>query len=146
MRTIKYIGVHCTATAPNVPVQNIKDYWKNKKGWKYPGYHYIIKANGQIIQLLDERKIANGVKGFNEESIHIGYIGGKDKNGASADTRTKAQEQALFDKLVELSEKHPKAKIQGHRDFDNPKKKTCPKFDVTEWLQNYVPDIEHLCQ
>jgi len=140
-RLINYIVVHCTATQPETTIQQIQKYWREQKGWNNPGYHYIIKRNGEVVQLIDEDRIANGVKGFNAVSIHVSYIGGVDKNGKPSDNRTKEQEDAMFDKVVELSEKYPKAEIKGHRDFPDVHK-ACPSFDVKSWLKDYTPDLQ----
>ena len=141
MRTIKYIVVHCTATPPDASIDSIKNYWKEKLGWNNPGYHYIIKRNGEIVNLLPEEKPSNGVKGYNQNSVHISYIGGVDKNNQPVDNRTGAQRHAMFNKLIALSEKYPSATILGHRDFPGVTKK-CPSFDVKEWLKNYTPDLD----
>lgn len=140
-REIKYIVVHCTATQPEAKIADIKAYWKNHLGWNNPGYHYIVERDGEIVQLLSEDKIANGVAGFNKNSIHISYIGGIDRKAKPIDNRTKAQEDAIFDKIVELTEKYPGAEVKGHRDFPNVKK-ACPCFDVKEWLRNYQPNLD----
>jgi N-acetylmuramoyl-L-alanine amidase len=140
MRTIKYIVVHCTATPPETTIESIKNYWKQNLGWRNPGYHYIIKRNGDIVNLFPEDKVSNGVKGYNKNSVHISYIGGVDKNNTAVDNRTPAQVHAMFNKLVELSEKYPNATILGHRDFPGVTK-MCPSFDVKEWLKHYTPDI-----
>lgn len=140
-RDIHYIVVHCTATPPDTKIENIQRYWKEQLHWKNPGYHFIIRRDGIIVQLQSTQKIANGVAGYNEQSIHISYIGGIDKEGKPTDNRTKEQQETLFDKLIALSEKYPHAKILGHRDFPNVKK-SCPCFDVSTWLQNYVPDLD----
>ena len=140
MRTIKYIVVHCTATPPETTIESIKNYWKQNLGWRNPGYHYIIKRNGDIVNLFPEDKVSNGVKGYNKNSVHISYIGGVDKNNKPIDNRTDAQIHSMFNKLVELSEKYPNATILGHRDFPGVTK-MCPSFDVKEWLKNYTPDI-----
>jgi N-acetylmuramoyl-L-alanine amidase len=140
MREIKYIVVHCTATPPETKVENIKRYWKEQLGWKNPGYHYIIKRSGEIVQLNAEENISNGVAGYNSNSIHISYIGGVDGNGKPFDNRTDAQLKAMFDKLVALSEKYPKAIILGHCDFPGVKK-ACPSFNVKSWLAGYTPDL-----
>jgi N-acetylmuramoyl-L-alanine amidase len=139
-REIRYIVVHCTATIPNTKIENIHRYWKDQLGWKNPGYHYIIRRDGEIVTLLSENQIANGVKDFNEHAIHISYIGGIDKNNKPVDNRTEEQKFSLFNKLVALSEKYPEAKIKGHRDFPNVNK-ACPSFDVGTWLKEYVPDL-----
>lgn len=140
-RDIKFIVVHCTATTPDAKIQDIQRYWKETLGWKNPGYHYLTKRNGQVIQLQDESKIANGVKGYNANSIHLSYIGGVDKDGKPKDNRTIEQKEAMFEKLVELSERYPKAQILGHCDFPGVRK-ACPSFDTRSWLANYEPDMD----
>ena len=140
MRTIKFIVVHCTATPPDTSIESIKSYWKEQLGWKNPGYHYIIKRNGDIICLLSENLASNGVKGYNKNAVHISYIGGVDTKGNPIDNRTPSQIHAMFNKLVELGEKYPSATILGHRDFPGVAKQ-CPSFDVKKWLSDYTPDM-----
>lgn len=98
MRTIKYIVVHCSATPQDATVQSILDYWKNILKWKNPGYHYIIKPSGEIVQLLDEDKPSNGVAGYNSQSVNICYIGGIMANGKRLITerRNKRQPCAFY--------------------------------------------------
>lgn len=139
-RNIHYIVVHCTATPPDTTIESIKRYWKENLKWKNPGYHYIILRSGEIMTLLLEQQVANGVKGYNKNSIHISYVGGVDKDNKPFDNRTGAQIHAMFNKLVSLSEKYPNAIILGHRDFPGVTK-MCPSFDVEEWLKNYTPDL-----
>jgi N-acetylmuramoyl-L-alanine amidase len=141
MRNIKYIVVHCTATQPNATIEAIRRYWKEHRGFgDTPGYHYIILRDGDIVQLLDESKQSYGVYGHNAETINMSYIGGIDKDGKPADNRTDAQKHAMFNKLVELSEKYPSAQILGHRDFPGVNK-ACPSFDVKSWLKEYTPNL-----
>ena len=135
MRTIKYIAVHCTATAQTATVSSIQNYWRNEKKWKMPGYHFIIKPDGEIVQLLDISEVSNGVKGFNSETINICYIGGVDKALKPTDNRTDAQKKALIIKLKDLKKQFPNAKIQGHRDFKGVKK-ACPSFDAKKEYEN----------
>jgi N-acetylmuramoyl-L-alanine amidase len=135
-REIKYIVVHCTATQPNATIEAIKNYWRNNLGWKNNGYHYIIKRNGTIEKITPENQIANGVAGYNQNSIHLSYIGGVDANNEPLDNRTDAQKQAMFNLIMNLHARYPNAEIKGHRDF--PKvQKACPSFDVKKWLQEY---------
>ena len=101
-----------------------------------PGYHFIIKPNGEVVQLLEIEKVSNGVKGFNSVSINISYIGGVDSKNRPTDNRTPAQKKALFDLLKKLKKQFPKAIIQGHRDFPGVKK-ACPSFNAKE-------EYEHL--
>lgn len=130
-RPIKYIAIHCTATQQTATVAAIQRYWKDSLGWKSPGYHLLIEPNGTIHQLLDFNGIANGVKGFNKDSVHISYIGGVNKAGKASDNRTEAQKKAILeciDRVIEWSDNKCLI-IQGHRDFPNVKK-ACPSFDA----------------
>lgn len=129
MRSINYLAVHCTATQPDTKIENIKNYWYKNLGWKNPGYHYIVKADGEIVPLLSIDKVSNGVAGWNSQIINISYIGGIDKSGKPKDTRTPEQKSSILKLLKELKKVFPNAKIQGHRDF--PKvTKACPSFDA----------------
>jgi N-acetylmuramoyl-L-alanine amidase len=141
-RNIKYIVVHCTATPTTTTLESIKNYWKEQRGWDTPGYHYLIKRDGSVVRLLDEKKNSNGVYKHNSECINVAYIGGIDKDGKPQDNRSDAQKHSMFDKIVELTERYPKAEVLGHRDFAGVKK-ACPSFDVKEWLRNYVPDLNN---
>lgn len=129
MRAINYIAVHCSATQPNAKVSAIQKYWREQLGWKSPGYHVIVEANGNAVELLPIDQVSNGVQGYNSQTINICYIGGIDKNGKPTDTRTCEQKLTLLKYLAKWRKMFPKAKIQGHRDF--PKvAKACPSFDA----------------
>ena len=135
MREIKYLAVHCTATPQTATVSSIQSYWRNVLKWKMPGYHFIIKPDGEVVKLLSVDKVSNGVKGFNSVSINIAYIGGVDSQNNPIDNRTPTQKKALRDLLEKFKIVHPKAIIQGHRDFPNVKK-ACPSFDAKEEYKN----------
>lgn len=135
MRHIKYIVVHCSATVQNATVDSIKKYWREQLGWKAPGYHYIIKADGEIVELLPEEKVSNGVAGYNSNAINVCYIGGIAENGTPVDNRTLQQKVALQFLLEAIKERYPKAIIQGHRDFPNVQK-ACPSFDARKEYNN----------
>ncbi|WP_294958692.1 N-acetylmuramoyl-L-alanine amidase [uncultured Flavobacterium sp.] len=128
-RNIKYIAVHCTATSQTTSISAIQSYWQKQLGWKMPGYHFIVKPDGELVQLLPIEQVSNGVQGFNSQIINISYIGGVDQNNKPVDNRTPAQKATLLKKLKELKAKYPLAKIQGHRDFPNVHK-ACPSFDA----------------
>jgi len=140
-RKIKYIVIHCTATPQTTTLESIRSYWKNQRGWgDTPGYHYLINPDGEVIQLLDEKENSYGVYAHNSECISIAYKGGVDKSNKPVDNRTRAQQHAMFDLIVEISNRYPDAEILGHRDFAGVKK-ACPSFDVKTWLRNYEPDL-----
>lgn len=135
MREIKYIVLHCTAGPQNQSTAEILHYWKTVNGWKYPGYHFEISADGTIEQLLPIEQVANGVAGHNAHSIHISYKGGIDAHGRPADNRTEAQKQAQVKLLKKYHAMFPHAEILGHRDFPGVTK-ACPSFDVKSWLKS----------
>lgn len=134
MRPINYIVLHCTAGPQTQTVNEIQSYWRNSLGWKDPGYHFLIKTNGEAVQLLPIEKPSNGVKGFNANSIHISYIGGVDKAGRALDNRTPEQIRTQIELITKYKAMFPKAEIKGHRDFPGVTKE-CPSFDVRTWLK-----------
>lgn len=146
MRIIKFIAVHCTASHQTETIDGLRKEFK-RKGWKNPGYHYVVSPDGKITQLIDEAKVSNGVKGFNSVSINVAYIGGIDTNGKPTDNRTDEQKASLRSLLKMLHKKYPNAIIQGHRDFSpdlnkNDKIepfeyiKACPCFNAKEEYSN----------
>ena len=124
MRKINYIVCHCTATDQDATVKTIKNFWKNNLGWKNPGYHFIIEKNGIIHNLQPIDKLSNGVRGYNANSIHVAYIGGK-----LIDDRTPQQKASMRSVVKVMQSMFPDAKVQGHRDFPNVSK-SCPRFDA----------------
>lgn len=130
MRRIDYIVVHCTASRQSWTVADLEREFK-RKGWKNPGYHYVVTADGKIYQMLEDAKVSNGVKGWNHCIINVAYVGGVNPANVDVamDTRTEAQKDSLRKLLRLLRRKYPKAVIQGHRDFPGVKK-ACPSFDA----------------
>ncbi len=133
IRKIKYIAIHCTAGSRQATVD---DLWAEfrRKGWKNPGYHYVVTADGKIHQLLDTEKVSNGVKGYNNGTVNIAYTGGVDGDLKATDNRTEAQKASMAKLVRMLHGRFPSAVIQGHRDFPGVSK-ACPCFDVGEWLK-----------
>ena len=129
MRKIKYIAVHCTAGSQKATVNDLLAEFK-RKGWKAPGYHYVITADGKIHQLLDTEKVSNGVKGFNSVTVNIAYTGGMD----GVDNRTDEQKKSLVTLLKLLRKRYPDAVIQGHRDF-SPDLNGNGKIEKSEWIK-----------
>lgn len=132
-RNIKYIAVHCTAGSQKQTIGDLRTEFK-RKGWKNPGYHYVIGTDGNVTQMLDEDKVSNGVKGYNSVSVNVAYIGGIDGQGKAVDNRTSAQKKSLRVLLNVLHKRYPKAVIQGHRDF-SPDLNHNGKVDSFEWIK-----------
>ncbi len=138
MRTIKHIVIHCTATPQNTTLESIQNYWKNVRGWKNPGYHFIVMPDGEVKRLLPTERIANGAKGFNRNSVHISYMGGVDDNYQPLDNRTIAQNIHLGYLIRTLKRLFPDAIVTGHRDLPGVTK-ACPSFDVESLLSTIIP-------
>ena len=126
MREIKFIVCHTTATDQDATIEAIQNYWINRLGWRNPGYHFIIEADGKITQLQPLDRPSNGVAGYNANSIHISYIGGK-----TEDDRTDEQKEAMRAVVRTMKAMFPQAEILGHRDFPGVKK-SCPRFDARD--------------
>lgn len=142
MRNIKNIVVHCTATRRDVSKDRIAESFV-KRGWKKPGYHFLIAENGCIYNLVGCEDVVNGVKGHNADSVHVAYIGGIDECGRPIDNRSQKQKDSMIVLLKRLSHIFPGSKIIGHRDLSPDSNgngvidpwerlKECPCFDAAE--------------
>ena len=124
--------MHCTDTRPSVSVDHVMQIFK-QRGWRNPGYHYLVKPDGSAVPILPEAEIANGAKGYNSISRHVVYTGGLDKKGKPKDTRTVAQKEALKRYVLDFHRRFPGVKIIGHNEVAA---KDCPCFDVQAWLRD----------
>jgi N-acetylmuramoyl-L-alanine amidase len=115
MRKIERIFIHCTASSQTWGVNELLQEFK-RKGWKNPGYHYVITSDGIVHQLIGEERVSNGVKGYNHSAINVAYVGGIDSYGKTIDNRNDLQKASLIALIKLLHKRYPKAKILGHRD------------------------------
>lgn len=138
MRKIEKIIIHCTATPEgrDVRPEEIKQ-WHLDRGWKDIGYHFVITLDGKLYcgRPIDQQ--GAHVRGHNEDSIGIVYVGGMSKDMKhSKDTRTREQKERLEEFLCYLKIMYPKSEIFGHNDFSI---KDCPSFDARgeyKWISD----------
>jgi N-acetylmuramoyl-L-alanine amidase len=147
VREIKHIVVHCTATAQTATVEQIKERWQ-AQGWSAPGYHVIVLPSGGYARLATDDQVCNGVRGRNQSSLHVSYIGGVDKFGKAVDNRTARQKETLIQIIKAWKAKYPQAKVLGHRDF-SPDKNGNGRVDPTERLKecpcfDAIPEYERI--
>jgi len=142
---INKIFIHCSDS----PFGNalLIDKWHRERGWRCIGYHFVI-LNGQLRSKINNPILDGAVEsgrpmdsdnklsaeekgahtyGFNNDSISICLIG--------IDEFTEKQFDSLWILLNALSAQHNlyvSSDIFGHRDFDS--KKSCPNFNVKEWI------------
>lgn len=131
---VDYLVVHCSATreGQHFTAKDI-DQWHRKQGWRSIGYHYVILLDGTVQKGRPDDQPGAHVAGYNSNSLGIVYIGGVASDGKTPkDTRTPQQIAAMEKLLRELHAKHPKAVVQGHRDFPRVAK-ACPSFDCKAW-------------
>jgi len=136
MRNIKYIIVHCSATAEgrDFHAKDI-DRWHRHRGFNSIGYHYVVDLDGKIEAGRPESQVGAHVYGHNANSIGVVYVGGVAKDGKTPkDTRTPAQKRALIDLLRKLKKQYPGARICGHRDL-SPDLNHDGKIEPAEWVK-----------
>lgn len=135
MRQIKRIFIHCTASYQETYTDEKLVNEFKRKGWRNPGYHYVIRPDGTIFRMLPESQISNGVSGYNSTAINIAYVGGVTKEKPKGvDNRTAQQKSALLYLLQDLRVRYPKAYIMGHRDI-SPDKNGNGKIDTWEYIK-----------
>jgi N-acetylmuramoyl-L-alanine amidase len=124
-------------------------------GWDRYGYADLFHINGPLENLtpfnqdnkVDPWEMTWGAAGVNSRSRHICYAGGLreeviDDHWEPADTRTPKQ---LYDMEVYVRYmliRHPHIEVGGHNQFT--KKKSCPSFDVPEWLRSINIDEKNI--
>ena len=149
MARLKYLVLHCTATAEGreVTSDEIRAWHTNPvskggRGWKQVGYTDLIHLDGHVERLVsnnedvnvDPWEITNGAAGYNSVSRHVVYAGGVTTDGKTAkDTRTQAQKQAMEAYVKDFHKRFPKVRIIGHGEVAA---KACPSFDVQAWLKS----------
>ncbi len=138
-RTVRRIVVHCSAGPVAQKASAIVNYHtlpvsRGGRGWKAPGYHYIVEADGKVVATLPEERVANGAKGYNADSIHICYTGGILPSGKPGDTRTVAQKSALHTLIAGIRSRRGKLPVMGHRDL-SPDRNSDGKITPDEWIK-----------
>lgn len=126
-RLVRHIVVHSTAS------------FDPKSSQYYCLYHYVVERNGEIKRIYGHGTVVKNTESVDNEAIHIAYAGGRNLSGTLCDTRTPAQEEALFSKVALLSMIYRKAAIVGHDELVPGS--ISPGFAVKDWIRNYEPDL-----
>lgn len=137
---IKRLVVHCsfTKTDQYITAAEIRRWHTSKdskdpsKPWEDIGYHYVVGRAGNVESGRETKYMGAHASGYNHDSIGICLVGGMSAVGQAEFNYTSRQLSALWQLLWQLSKKHERAKVCGHRDLDS--KKTCPNFDVKAWF------------
>lgn len=158
-RTINCIVIHCSASAngrqlgsPTKSAAAVIDSWHAQRGFKRQpaalaqlnphlpaiGYHFVLDTDGSKHTGRGIAEVGAHVQGFNAHSIGICLVG--------TSRFTRAQWDALHSLVKALKAQYPAARVVGHRDLSPDKDgdgtvepgewlKTCPGFNVADWLQ-----------
>lgn len=143
------IVLHTTATAfgKTETVESIKKMHLDR-GFVDIGYHYLIGLQGEIWPGRKPlRSQGAHVRGFNQTTLGVSYVGGLDPSGKAFDTRSQAQKDSQVYLLKKLLKIYPRAVILGHRDLSpdmnddgkisrNEWVKECPCFDAGAWAKS----------
>lgn len=142
MKTIDAIVIHCSATRAGQDVRASDiDKWHKERGFACIGYNFVIDLDGKVEvgrPLSRDGAHCNTAgtsgKSYNKHSIGICYIGGLDKNGNPADTRTMEQKLSLYNLVYKLIDQYPIVEVIGHRDA-SPDKNKDGKITPNEWIK-----------
>ena len=135
-RTIEYLVLHTTGGATSRTAADEVNYLFNPddptKTGSYgrlflrPGYHYMVNNEGKVSNTCPLDVSPWGASGYNNNGIHINWIGGAD--GKAIGGQFNMSKQQIFTFKV-LMEKHigayPNIKVIGHNQVKN---KPCPNF------------------
>jgi len=139
MAKIENLVWHCSDTPSTFDVtkHHIEQWHIKDNGWSRVGYHLLVRRNGSLdIMIPFDRssnitidELANGAKGFNSNSIHFCWAGGKNNDDNRTDAQ-KATMEAVTEMMVML---FPDIKVLGHNQINS--YKYCPSFNLTAWLR-----------
>lgn len=138
------IVVHCTGE----PAESVRsrEYYRHLffdvYKWHHWGYHCLVYQDGTWEHLqplpkvmpnganIDYNTKANGAKGYNNDSLHIAYVGGLNQYSfRPADTRTPEQKATLRVLIAEWKRIYGIKTVLGHCDLDGVTK-FCPCFNA----------------
>jgi len=126
--TTNFIVIHCSdsdiSEHDNIDVIRV---WHLERGFSDVGYHYFIKNDGTIQEGRHHSMVAAHCYGQNKKSIGICLSG----RYSFTDEQFKSLHMLIIKLWGKYGEDLP---VFGHYDFS---KKTCPNFDVSEFLTEY---------
>jgi N-acetylmuramoyl-L-alanine amidase len=123
LKKIKKIVLHCSDSPDSVDI-GVKDIrrWHLNRGWSDVGYHYIVRRDGRIEKGRDLNTMGAHVRGHNDDSIGVCWVGRK--------VASDKQLQAIYKLMRGLMSKFNlnAYDIYGHTELDP--NKTCPNLDM----------------
>jgi N-acetyl-anhydromuramyl-L-alanine amidase AmpD len=132
MRPIDNITIHCSATETG-NAKSIRQYHKDRLGWRDIGYHYVITKDGKVEEGRPIYMSGAHCPEVNMTSIGICLIGLKEF--------TKEQFDSLKFLVEDLKRSHQIKKVSGHCEYPSARKqgKSCPTPTVMEFIKDNWP-------
>lgn len=131
-----FIVIHCAATKPSmdIGVHEIR-LWHHERGFLDIGYHFVIRRDGTVETGRPVDVMGAGVKGHNDDSVHICMVGGVSEDDVTIpeDNFTEAQWDSLEETVSRMQRRYvgQEPVIVGHNELDP--NKACPSFNVAHW-------------
>lgn len=114
----RYLTIHHTATPSSYDVtKDIIDEWHRKRGFKYFGYHVLIRRDGTIEYGRKFNEIPAAVKSYNHKAMAIAVAGGVDSSGNAEDNFIDTQFRSLRSVISAIQWIYPKIVLVGHREL-----------------------------
>jgi len=139
MAKIEYLVIHCSDTPSTYDVTpaDINQWHVRERGWSRVGYQILVQRDGttRILipfdrdDVITHEELANGARGFNSNSFHICWAGGK----GNIDNRTSEQKKALETLVKLITMLWKDVKVIGHQQIN--RTKYCPAFNVPKWAE-----------
>lgn len=133
--------------------EHLKQFFIDHNNWVRPGYFIWIDSIGiahplwqvNIDNKIEYSEVTNGVKGHNRTSMHIAFSSAIPRNDKYKSGLNELQLLTALNLVKVIKNAVPSVQFKGHRDASpdtngNGKVdksewiKTCPNFDVCEWL------------
>ena len=131
---IDNLVIHCSDSPDDRDIDAAEIHrWHKERGFDGIGYNYVIKRNGKIEQGRPHYWTGAHVSGHNANSLGICLVGRSDFSDE--------QMESLKSLLYKLRFNYQDADICGHYELDD--KKTCPNFNVKDWVEEAMPGIDH---
>jgi len=123
MKKIRKIVLHVSDSPDSVDI-GVKEIraWHKERGWSDIGYHFVIRRDGRVERGRPEDIQGAHVRGHNDDSIGICWVGRK--------VASDKQLQSIYKLMRGLMDKYdvPVYEIYGHKELDA--NKTCPNLDM----------------
>lgn len=129
-----HLIIHCSDYGRDHTAKDVHD-WHVKRGWSGNGYHDIIEFSGKVSRgrPFYWKGSHCKAKGMNHKALGVCMLGKSVFN--------EAQWLALEEYILQIVARYPNIVVAGHRDFD--RGKTCPNFDVKDWVRSR-PNLRHV--